>query len=145
MSPWPDLPDGTSVRVGCDIVTLAEVEHSVAEFGDRYLRKVFAEEEIRDCVGADRIGRLASRFAAKEAVIKVFGAPDAAFPLPEIVVTRSGAIPALHLTGSVARLAREHGWIESSLSLSHADCHAMAVVAVACRPPSRPGVTPSGT
>jgi phosphopantetheinyl transferase (holo-ACP synthase) len=26
------------------------------------------------------------------------------------------------------------GWLSSSLSLSHADCHAMAVVLVVCRP-----------
>ncbi len=136
------MPEGTYVRVGCDIVTLAEVEHSVDRFGDRYLRKVFAEEEIGDCVGANRVARLAARFAAKEAVIKAFGAPDAAFPLPEIVVTRSGVVPALRLTGSVARLAREQGWIESSLSLSHADCHAMAAVAVMCRNLSSEVVSP---
>lgn len=123
------------VRVGCDVVAISEVEHSVSLFGDRYLRKLFSAGELEACTGTDRIQRLAARFAAKEAVIKAFAAPDEPFALPEIEVTSSSAVPRLRLNGATARLAARQGWLETTLSLSHADCHAMAVVVVVCAEP----------
>ena len=127
------------MRVGCDVVALAEVEHSVSLFGDRYLRKVFSAGELEACTGANRIAHLAARFAAKEAVVKAFAAPDEPFAPPEIEVTSSGAVPQLRLNGATARLAARQGWLETTLSLSHADCHAMAVVVVVC---TEPGAAP---
>jgi len=75
---------------------------------------------------------LAARFAAKEAVIKAFAQPDMPFPWREIEVTRDGPLPLLRLSGALAERAQDQGWLNSSLSLSHADCHAMAVVLVVC-------------
>ncbi|MBI3214155.1 MAG: holo-ACP synthase [Mycobacterium sp.] len=121
------------MRVGCDVVALEEIENSLAQFGDRYLNRVFTAAELADCAGPKSLQRLAARFAAKEAVIKVFAEPAAAFPFFEIEVARSGATPVVKLTGTTARRAADQGWIETSLSLSHADCHAMAVVVVLCR------------
>ncbi len=136
--PEPALPisagPGHRVRVGCDVVALEDVQHSLASFGDRYLRKVFTASEINDCQGHNRAHRLAARFAAKEAVIKAFAEPDMPFPLREIEVTRDGPLPVIRLTGTVAEQAQHQGWLTSSLSLSHADCHAMAVVLVVCGP-----------
>lgn len=128
-----DQVDGHRVRVGCDVLAIQDVEDSLAAFGDRYLRKVFTAGEINDCRGQNRAHGLAARFAAKEAVIKAFAEPDKAFPLREIAVTREGPLPLLRLSGSVAELAQHQGWLSSSLSLSHADCHATAVVVVICR------------
>lgn len=128
----PDEVDGHRVRAGCDVLAVQEVQDSLAAFGDRYLRKVFTTGEIDDCQGLNRVHGLAARFAAKEAVIKAFAEPDMPFPLREIEVTRDGPLPSLRLSGSVAEQARLQGWLTSSLSLSHADCHAMAVVVVVC-------------
>jgi holo-[acyl-carrier protein] synthase len=128
----PDEVDGSRVRVGCDVLAVDEVADSLATFGDRYLRKVFTAGEIDDCRGRDRAHRLAARFAAKEAVIKAFAEPDLAFPLREIEVTRDGPLPVIRLRGTLAERAQQQGWLSSSLSLSHADCHAMAVVLVVC-------------
>jgi holo-[acyl-carrier protein] synthase len=127
----PDEIDANRVRVGCDVLAVQDVQDSLAAFGDRYLRKVFTADEIDDCGG--RAHGLAARFAAKEAVIKAFAEPDMAFPLREIEVTRDGPRPQLRLRGSLAERAQHQGWLSSSLSLSHADCHAMAVVVVVCR------------
>lgn len=132
-----DLPGELNpgrIRVGCDLVAIDEIRASVSEFGDRYVRKVFTTGEIEDCRGADRIARLAARFAAKEAVIKAFSDPLMAFPLREIEVTKHHLLPVVRLTGSVARRAQQQGWTGTSLSLSHADCHAMAVFVVVCDP-----------
>lgn len=124
--------DGQRVRVGCDVVAIEDVQNSMATFGDRYLRKVFTDSEINACEGHNRVHRLAARFAAKEAVIKAFAEPDAPFPLRDIEVTRDGQLPRLRLSGDLAALARHQGWLSSTLSLSHADCHAMAIVLVVC-------------
>ena len=128
----PGEVDGRRIRLGCDVVAIEDVQNSLATFGDRYLRKVFTASEINDCQGHNRVHRLAARFAAKEAVIKAFAEPDMPFPLREIEVTREGPLPRLRLSGSVAERARRQGWLSSSLSLSHAECHAMAVVVVVC-------------
>jgi holo-[acyl-carrier protein] synthase len=130
----PEEIDGRRVRVGCDVLAVQDVQDSLAAFGDRYLRKVFTAGEIADCRGGAH--GLAARFAAKEAVIKAFAEPDMAYPLREIEVARDGPLPQLRLSGSLAERAQQQGWLSSSLSLSlsHADCHAMAVVVVVCSP-----------
>lgn len=133
----PESLDPRHIRVGCDVAPIDDVEASVSRFGDRYLGKVFTSGEIEECRGTDRIARLAARFAAKEAVIKAFADPHMAFPLHEIEVAKQNSQPFLRLTGSVARRAREQGWTDISLSLSHADCHAMAVVIAVCDPQAK--------
>jgi holo-[acyl-carrier protein] synthase len=129
----PTEVDGHRVRVGCDVMAIEDVRYSLAVFGDRYLRKAFTASEVNDCQGRNRVHRLAARFAAKEAVIKAFAEPDMPFPLRDIEVTLDGPLPRLRLSGAVAERAQRQGWLSSSLSLSHADCHAMAVVLVVCR------------
>ncbi|MCV7331682.1 holo-ACP synthase [Mycobacterium cookii] len=133
-SVFPSEIDGRRVRVGCDIVAMEDVEGSLAAFGDRYLRKIFTPSEIDDCRGRNRVHSLAARFAAKEAVIKAFAEPEMPFPWREMEVTRDGPLPRLRLSGALAERARGQGWLSSSLSLSHADCHAMAVLLVVCGP-----------
>jgi len=130
----PGEIDGHRVRVGCDVADVEDVQNSLASFGDRYLRKIFTAGEINDCRGLNRVHRLAARFAAKEAVIKAFAEPDMPYPWREIEVTRDGPLPLLRLSGTLAERAQSRGWLSSSLSLSHADCHAMAVVVVVCTP-----------
>jgi holo-[acyl-carrier protein] synthase len=130
----PGAVDGRRVRVGCDVQDIEHVQDSLAAFGDRYLRKIFTAREINDCKGRNQVHRLAARFAAKEAVIKAFAEPDTPFPWREIEVTKDGPLPRLRLSGTLAGRAQHQGWLSSSLSLSHADCHAMAVVLVACSP-----------
>jgi holo-[acyl-carrier protein] synthase len=134
MITMPGEVDGHRVRVGCDVAAIDEVQDSLATFGERYLRKVFTASEISDCEGRNQAHRLAARFAAKEAVIKAFAEPDMPFPWREMEVTRDGPLPLLRLSGTLAERAKQQGWLSSSLSLSHADCHAMAVVVVVCSP-----------
>jgi holo-[acyl-carrier protein] synthase len=132
MSTLPGEVDGEQVRVGCDVVDIEDIRQSVTQFGERYLNKVFTAGEISDCQGHNQVPRLAARFAAKEAVIKAFANPEMSFPLREIEVRREGPLPVLQLSGTVADEAQRQGWRTTSLSLSHADCHAMAVVVVVC-------------
>ena len=139
--PLPAEVDGHRVRVGLRCHRHRQCPGLAGAFGDRYLRKIFTASEINDCQGRNRVHRLAARFAAKEAVIKAFAAPDLAFPWHEIEVIKDGPLPLLRLSGRLAERAQHQGWLSSSLSLSHADCHAMAVVFVVCRPAVNPTFT----
>jgi holo-[acyl-carrier protein] synthase len=113
-------------------VELAEVEHSLATFGQRYLDRIFTDAEQADCTGQNHVHRLAARFAAKEAAVKAFAVPDGPFVPRELEVVMDGAVPTLRLSGAAAALARAQGWTDVALTLSHADCHATAVVVVMC-------------
>ena len=125
-------PSGHRIRTGCDVVAVADVEESIARFGDRYLRRVFTPAELSHCDGPDRTARLAARFAAKEAVVKAFAEPSAAFGFFERGGGDGGLRAEAGVAGHRARLAEEQGWVSSSVSLTHAPCHAAAMVAATC-------------
>lgn len=123
---------GHRIRVGCDVVTLDDISNSLSSFGDRFLTRIFTAGEVATCSGPTRVARLAARFAAKEAAMKAFARPDAAFVPKEIEVVTSEHLPTLRLTGSAAQLAAEQRWLQVSVSITHADCHAAAVVVAVC-------------
>ena len=131
ITPEIDLP-GYRIRTGCDVVALGDIEESIEAFGDRFLTRIFTPGELVACRGPNRLARLAARFAAKEAAIKAFARPDSAFIPREIEVVTADFIPVVQLTGSAARLAAEQRWHQVSVSLTHADCHAAAVVVAVC-------------
>lgn len=131
MLPDVEVP-GHRIRAGCDVVELSEIEHSLSTFGQRFLDKIYTAGELTACDGPSRIARLAARFAAKEAVMKAFARPDTAFVPVEIEVVSSGHLPTLRLSGSAAQLAEEQQWKQISVSMTHADCHAAAVVIAVC-------------
>ncbi|CAM2912106.1 holo-ACP synthase [Skermania piniformis] len=128
MSDELGMPVRRARAVGCDLVALTEVADALAAFGDRYLTRIFTDREIAACTGVDRVARLAARFAAKESVIKALQIVDDATPLREIEVVSDAPVPRLELHGTIRARAAERGYTEFGVSLSHTDCHAMAVV-----------------
>jgi len=124
-----------SLRVGTDLVSVAEVRESVETHADRYLRHVYTEREISDCSTADgvRSERLAARFAAKEATIKVLRPREQAGLWRSIEVRRDAAgWVELALSGPAAALASDAGVTELALSISHEAGFATAVVVADC-------------
>ena len=119
-------------RVGIDLVEVDSVEEAVRVHADRYLERIYTPGELSDCGTADGVDpeRLAARFAAKEATIKVLR-PDReqAIPWNSIEVRRSpsGSVD-LELTGAAAELASAAGIDEFALSLTHEAGIAGAVV-----------------
>jgi holo-[acyl-carrier protein] synthase len=91
---------------------------------------VFTAQELAYCSGRQQRERLAARFAAKEAVVKALALPHIATPLHEIEVVNAGGPPRVVLHGSIAAAAQTQRWTSIAVSLSHTDCHAMAVVVV---------------
>jgi holo-[acyl-carrier protein] synthase len=139
--------DRASIRVGTDLCSVADVAESVATFGDRYLQRVYTEDELEYC-GRDparSAERLAARFAAKEAALKVLRPLDSRPEWRAIEVRRDPAgWCELSLTGSAARLAREAGITSLSVSLSHEAGLANAVVVATLPGPPEPSTTRGG-
>ncbi len=60
--------------IGIDIVDISRIAHLRSEYGNKFLKKVFTEDEIRYAARKRRAEEsLAGRFAAKEAFMKAFG------------------------------------------------------------------------
>jgi holo-[acyl-carrier protein] synthase len=121
-----------ALKVGIDLVSVAGVEDSVRIHAERYLRRVYTSRELCDCVtssGAPDARRLAARFAAKEATLKILRAGDEAVPWHEIGVRsdRFGR-PSVELAGGAAALARRRGIDAIEVSLTHEGPYAAAVV-----------------
>jgi holo-[acyl-carrier protein] synthase len=120
------------LRVGIDLVKAATIQEALAEHGERYLRRVYTDAEVDSCRDTeDQVVplRLAARFAAKEAALKVLQpGPETPVPWPEIEVVRTGTAPALRLHGRAAELAAHAGLSAFALSFTHEDEYAAAVV-----------------
>jgi len=127
------------VRTGTDLTSVREVEDAIAEFGDRYLGRLFTEHELDSAQGTPHVvaSSLAARFAAKEATIKVLrpnGRPEEAVDWRSIEIRREPTgWCSLRLTGEAKVLADRAGVTDISVSLSHEGEMATAVVVALCR------------
>ena len=121
------MDDRSSIRVGTDLTRVADVAASIACFGDRYLRRLFTEHELASTGAAPE--RLAARFAAKEATVKVLR-PAGAQPDWRSIEVRRDEVGACHLrlSGTAAAMARAAGITELAVSLTHEHDLAAAVV-----------------
>src|SRR5256884_9139852 len=62
------------VGTGIDIAEVPRIRHAIQRFGDRFVKRIFTDGEIRYCQSkANRVERYAARFAAKEAAMKALG------------------------------------------------------------------------
>jgi len=60
--------------IGTDIVEVTRIEHSIAQFGDDFARRILASSEMDSYLASKIKARfLAKRFAAKEAFSKALG------------------------------------------------------------------------
>ena len=129
---YPDGYPGSLMRVGIDLVSVEKVVESIRDHGGRYLERIYTEAELRDCQGAEGIvpERLAARFAAKEAAIKVLRpTEEEAIPWHDIeVVRRPSGWVELELSGAAAGLAAQQGLGDFELSVTHEAGFAAAVV-----------------
>lgn len=117
--------------MGIDLVSVQSVEESVRTHGERYLERVYTEREVSECstsAGVDS-ERLAARFAAKEAALKVLRPQGEGISWRAIEVRRDplGWVD-LELTGRAAALAARTGLTGFAVSLTHEAGLASAVV-----------------
>ncbi|MGA7704351.1 MAG: holo-ACP synthase [Solirubrobacteraceae bacterium] len=122
-------------RVGTDLVSVDTIRESIDQHAEHYLERIYTPREVADCQTPHGIDpeRLAGRFAAKEATLKVLRPRDEAIPWNTIEVYRdpSGWVE-LQLSGQAAALADAGGVDELSLSIAHDSGFATAVVVARC-------------
>ena len=119
------------VGTGIDIAEVPRIAESIARFGDRFLRRVYTEGEIRYCESkANRVERYAARFAAKEAAMKALGTGwNHGVRWRDVEVTRlPGGRPTMTFHGKAAEFAAQLGAVHVALSLSHTTEQAIAQV-----------------
>ena len=115
-------------RVGIDIVDIPRFRRFVGHADEAQLLRIFTEAECAYAhLRRDPVPRLAARFAAKEAVIKVLEEVDAfALDWREIEIeSAEGHAPRLRLGGSMATLAEALKIRAVSISMSHCASYAV--------------------
>lgn len=114
---------------GIDAVEIDRIARSLAEFGDRFLERVFTPAERAYAQQSKRRDEhLAARFAAKEAVFKALGtgwSGGIAWTDVEVCLEPSGR-PFVKLYGRAAEIAYQQAIRAWSLSLTHTKTMAIA-------------------
>lgn len=122
-----DADRSGDIVAGVDIIEIARIERTLADFGERFLRRVYTERERERY--RTRPAELAARFAAKEATSKALGTGIVGIRWREmeVVANRRGK-PILVLHGSAAERAEVLGLVAFDVSLTHSRTEAMAFV-----------------
>jgi len=120
---------------GIDLVDFPRIKDMVEQHGERFVNRVFtATEQAYAEANKARIEKLAGRFAAKEAILKLMGTGwrgKIAWTDIEIVNNPAGQ-PEVTLTGEVEKIANRLGIKRISVSITHTANFAIAsAVAIA--------------
>jgi holo-[acyl-carrier protein] synthase len=118
-----------NLRTGIDLVEIERFTTAYQRYGQRFLTRLFTPTEQAE--NGENMASLAARFAAKEAVVKAFGTGIGHIAWQDIEISRGSAgEPILHLRGAAQKKAEEQKLNIWSVSLSHTQNHAIAVVVV---------------
>ena len=126
-------PGGVLIGLGTDIIEVARVRGVLERQGERFLNRVFTEEERQYCAAkAHPFPHYAARFAAKEAVSKCFSTGIGAELGWKSVSIYHGERhqPLVRLDAQGEALLRQVGATHVHISLSHTETVAMAVAAL---------------
>jgi len=114
---------------GIDLVDCPRIEEMIERHGSHFLDRVFTENEQSYATNAKNlIEKLAGRFAAKEAILKMLGTGwrgKIAWTDIEVLGNSLGR-PIVTLSGEVKRIADTMDIKEVSLSISHTANFVMA-------------------
>ena len=120
---------------GVDIIEIERVRGVAERYGDRFFQRIYTPGEQAYCRG--RAPQLASRFAAKEAVMKALGTGIRGVPWKDIEVVRfMGRAPFVRLHNKAKIKAEQLGITEISVSLSHSRDFAVAFVVAESEKPN---------
>ena len=114
---------------GIDLVDFGRIESMIERHGGRFLNRVFTAREQSDAKSVSRwVEKLAGRFAAKEAVLKLLGTGwRGKIAWTDIEVTNgSMGQPRVELNGEVKRIADKAGIEQVTLSITHTGNFAIA-------------------
>jgi len=117
------------VAHGIDLVDCPRIEDMVKRHGRRFIDRVFtAAEQAYAESNKNSIEKLAGRFAAKEAILKLLGTGwRGKIAWTDIeVVNNSAGQPEVTLSGEVKKIADELGIKHVSVSITHTANFAIA-------------------
>ena len=120
----------TIVGIGMDATEVPRIADSLERYGERFLRRVFTDEEIAYCMRRKfPATHLAGRFAAKEAGMKAIGTGHAFGVLwRDLEVVRRGGPPQLQFHIAAGEHFRRLGATRALLTITHTDTLALAHV-----------------
>ena len=114
---------------GIDLVDCPRIEQMIKRHGQRFIERVFtAAEQAYADANKDSVEKLAGRFAAKEAVLKLMGTGwrgKIAWTDIEVVNNAAGQ-PQVTLDGEVKKIADGLGITHISVSITHTANFAIA-------------------
>ncbi|NQT03492.1 MAG: holo-ACP synthase [Planctomycetes bacterium] len=117
------------VAHGIDLVDCPRIEAMIERHGERFIQRVFtAAEQAYAEANKNEIEKLAGRFAAKEAILKLMGTGwrgKIAWTDVEIINNSSGQ-PEVTLGGEVEKIAGKLGIKHISVSITHTANFAIA-------------------
>ncbi len=117
------------VAHGIDLVDCPRIEQMIQRHGERFVKRVFTDaEQAYARANKNEIEKLAGRFAAKEAVLKLIGTGwrgKIAWTDIEIINNAAGQ-PEVTVVGEVKRIADELGIEHISVSITHTANFAIA-------------------
>lgn len=117
------------LSTGIDLIEIMRVEGAIKRHGDQFLERIYTPKEL--ALFGKSLESLAVRFAAKEAVVKALGCGIGSVSWLEIEILRDDMdAPVLVLHGNALQRATLLGYQTWSVSLSHTDLHAIALVVV---------------
>lgn len=124
--------------IGTDLCNPKRIENVYKRFGRKFLKRILTETEIQELEkSTGKLGlihRLAGRFAAKEALAKLFMTgigKDLSFQDIEIFKDPTNGSPQVKLSIKAQKLAISKNIKDIKVSISHEDTMVMAV-AIAC-------------
>ena len=114
---------------GIDRVDCPRIEQMVQRHGDRFVKRVFtAAEQAYAAASKNEIEKLAGRFAAKEAILKLMGTGwRGKITWTDIeVINNAVGQPQVSLSGEVKKIADGLGIKRISVSITHTANFAIA-------------------
>lgn len=117
------------VAHGIDLVDCPRIEQMIERHGERFINRVFTEaEQAYAASNRNGVEKLAGRFAAKEAILKLMGTGwrgKIAWTDIEVKNDNAGR-PEVTLAGEVKKIAEDLGIEHISISITHTANFAIA-------------------
>lgn len=117
------------IEHGIDLVDCPRIEKMVSEHGERFINRVFTpKEQAYANKNVNKIEKLAGRFAAKEAILKLIGTgwQDKITWTDIEVVNNPAGNPQVTLSGEAKKIASKLGITHISVSITHTANFAIA-------------------
>lgn len=125
------------IGIGTDIVNIKRIENILNIYGNKFINRIFTEEEIKYCIKhINSASFFAKRFAAKEAILKALGTGlSKGISFPDIEIKKDhNKKPIVSLNSKAMVILNNKGYNHSDinilLSLSDDYPYALAYVII---------------